>query len=357
MSFFFDARFIRAGHHDGISRFAANLFSELSKTRELTAIISDLDQLQHLTKDISFVLECEQTSIKELGLARRMNRRGAKLIYSPMQTTGSLGKKFKLVLTLHDLIYYRHPKPPSEFNPIVRALWRAYHWSFLPARMILAKADGLVTISQTSLELIRQAKLFKGKIAVVYNAAESSYQNHVHARTQPKSNNLVYMGSFMDYKDVETLVVAAGLLPDFELHLLSRIQPIRRIELEKLAAKNGATVVFHNGVSDEQYLDILDSAFALVSASRDEGFGIPVIESMARGTPVVCSGIEIFREVGANAAVYFEVGNAADLAASVKSLQGEWATKSTLSIKNVERFDWKQSASELNDYLDEVLKN
>jgi glycosyltransferase involved in cell wall biosynthesis len=351
VTFFFDARFIRVGHHDGISRFTANLCTELSKIRQLTAIISDPRQLENLPTGIDHIIECEPTSIKELGLARRLNRRGATLVYSPMQTTGSLGKKFKLVLTLHDLIYYRHPKPPSEFSFAVRALWRVYHWSFLPARMLLAGADGLVTISHTSLNLIRKANLFKGEIGVTFNAAEADYHRNLPRRAKADSNRLIYMGSFMDYKNVETLISGVGLLPAYELHLLSKISNAKRSELQALAAQKGAKLVFHNGVSDQQYLDLLDGAFALVSASRDEGFGIPLIESMSRATPVVCSDIAIFREVGATGATFFEPDSADSFAAGVLQLAGEWKAKSDLALQNAARFDWNTSATALNDYL------
>jgi glycosyltransferase involved in cell wall biosynthesis len=217
--------------------------------------------------------------------------------------------------------------------------------------MLLASADGLVTISHTSLKLIRQAKLFKGEIGVTFNAAEAEYHSNLPKRPKADSNRLIYMGSFMDYKNVETLIRGVGLLPAYELHLLSKIYDARRSELQALAEQNGAKLVFHNGVSDQQYLDLLDGAFALVSASRDEGFGIPLIESMSRATPVVCSDIEIFREVGASGATFFEPDRADSFAAAVLKLSGEWKAKSDLALQNSARFDWKSSAAALNDYL------
>ena len=67
-------------------------------------------------------------------------------------------------------------------------------------------------------------------------------------------------------------------------------------------------LVFHDGVDDAAYARLLDEATALVSASRDEGFGIPVVEAMQRGVPVVLTDIPIFREVGGDAALYARVG-------------------------------------------------
>lgn len=353
MTVFFDARFIRPGQHDGISRFAANLFAELSKLRDVTAIISDVAQLKHLPPNSKHVLECAPTSVRELGLAQRLNRMGAEVVYSPMQTTGSLGKKFKLILTLHDLIYYRHRRPPREFSVLVRSLWRLYHLTYAPARLMLYKADALVTISDTSKRLIEQAKLFRGNIEVVYNASETPALDA--PRKAPTSKSLIYMGSFMEYKNVETLIAGMQHLPDFELHLLSAITPEQRVSFERLAAAGKSKVVFHNGVSDEDYLQLLRDAFALVSASRDEGFGIPLIEAMSVATPVVCSNIEIFREVGANAARYFEAEDALDFANAVKALESNWAEASEQSLSNSRRFSWSTSAQKLNRLIEEVL--
>ncbi|MEY4390545.1 MAG: hypothetical protein RLZZ400_288 [Actinomycetota bacterium] len=347
--FVFDGRFMRVGRHDGISRFSAELLKELSMLRKVTVMLSEPGQLAHLPQGVDHFFECKPTSIMELGLARRLNRRGVTLLYSPMQTTGKLGRKFKVVLTLHDLIYYQFRKPPQEFSLVVRALWRLYHLSYMPARALLKGADGLVTISETSKQLIRENKLFSGPMQVVYNSAELIGA----PASGSKSRTICYMGSFMPYKDVETLVRAAGL-GNWELNLLSQVTPTRRQQLEKLAEENQAKVLFHNGVSDEEYAELLSRSFALVSASRAEGFGIPLIEAMRLGVPVVCTDSSIFREVGGEAALYFEAGNSTELSSKLSELQGAWDRVSKASKANAERFSWSQSAKELNRFLESV---
>jgi len=77
---------------------------------------------------------------------------------------------------------------------------------------------------------------------------------------------------------------------------------------------NGGKVIFHNGVSETAYHQQLDRAVALVTGSQDEGFGIPLVEAMSRGIPVVVSDIEIFREIGGTAALYFDQNSAPDFA-------------------------------------------
>jgi glycosyltransferase involved in cell wall biosynthesis len=155
------------------------------------------------------------------------------------------------------------------------------------------------------------------------------------------------MGSFMPYKNVDTLVLAAAELPDHELHLMSRVSDVERARLSSLAPQ--AKLVFHNGVTDEDYESVLRSATALVTASRDEGFGIPLVEAMSLGIPVVVSDIPIFREIGGDAALYFDPGNAGELAAAVRRLDapGEWAARSETSIEEAARFTWRESAEKL----------
>ena len=101
------------------------------------------------------------------------------------------------------------------------------------------------------------------------------------------------------------------------------------------------------------YADLLDRATALVSASRDEGFGIPLVEAMGRGTPVVVSDIPIFREIGGQTALYAAAGDAQDFAARIAELlePGEWERRSAAAPTEAARFDWSRSAAVLLELL------
>lgn len=343
----FDARFIRLDHHDGISRFSVELIKAVADKVKVVAIIHDPRQLEHLPSGIEYVLLNNPQSPLEFFIAKKLNKLGASHVFSPMQIMGTAGRKYKLVLTLHDLIYYRHKKPPKDLNFLVQLIWRSYHLSYWPQRLLLNRADAVATVSKTTKQLIEQHRLTKREVGVVYNAAPGDPAST--ARTMPISRSLLYIGSFMPYKNVETLVKALGLLPRFELHLLSKIDKSRQADLEQLANGVGANVVFHSGVSDEEYESLLKESFALVSASRDEGFGIPLVEAMQQGTPVVVSDLEIFHEVAGTAGKYFSPDQPEEFASRMAELEDAklWAEASKQGLNQAKQFNWDSSANAL----------
>lgn len=352
MRIVFDCRYTRFDRHDGISRYTAGLVTELAKLHPVTMLISDHRQLA-LLPALPWQLVSPPTSIREPFLALTVNRLRPDVVYSPMQTMGSWGRKYRLVLTVHDLIYYRNRTPPRDLPLAIRGLWRLYHLSWWPQRTLLNRSDAVVTVSETTKQLIAQHTLTSRPVTVIHNAADAVASGPVQHST-PETARLVYMGSYMPYKNVETLVRAVAELPGYELHLMSRVSDAERERLTMLAPQ--AALVFHNGVSDEEYVEVLRSATALVTASLDEGFGIPLVEAMGLGIPIVVSDIPIFREIGGEAALFFPAQNPQALAAAVRALDkpGEWSKRSSLSVDQASAFTWKKSAARLLELLTAV---
>ncbi|MDN5275902.1 MAG: mannosyltransferase [Candidatus Saccharibacteria bacterium] len=357
MKLFFDARYIRTDFHDGISRFSMELGNAIASLTDVTFIISDPAQLMKLPKNANHLLVHAPDSAKEPFTAYILNRYKPDVVYSPMQTIGSLGRKFKLIVTVHDLIYYRHRTPPQQYSTLLKVGWRLYHATYAIERQVLKGVDVVATVSHTAKQDILKARLTKKPIVVVPNAPEalSHYlKRPVSLKGSPR--NIVYMGSFMPYKNVETLVRAMDSLPEHRLHLLSRIKEGRKDELLKLTQRP-ENITFHNGVSDKQYAQLLADKAVLASASLDEGYGLPVAEALALGIPVVVSDIPIFHEVAGKGGLFFDPKSPAEFADMVKKLDDK-ALRTSLNkngTRHISQYDWRKSAQTLLETIENTL--
>jgi len=341
-----DCRYVRTDQHDGISRYTAGVVEALSRKHALTMLICDERQLK-LLPELPWALASGPTSAREPLVALQVNKLEPDVVFTPMQTMGTFGRRYKLVKTLHDLIYYRNRTPPRDLNPAIRLLWRLYHLAWWPQRLLLNRADAVATVSETTKHLMQEHRLTRRPIVIVGNAADLAPADAPTHRTMPETRELVYMGSFMPYKNVETLAAALHELPGYRLHLLSRIDPATRDRLATIAPPDA--LVVHNGTSETDYLALLETATALVTTSLDEGFGLPLVEAMSLGTPVVVSDIPIFREIGGKAALYAPATDPVAVASAIRQLEdpAEWARRSAASRVQAALFSWEHSASTL----------
>ncbi len=341
-----DCRYVRTDQHDGISRYTAGVVDALSRKHPVTMLISDERQLK-LLPALPWALVSGPTSAREPLVALQVNKLEPDVVFTPMQTMGTLGRRYKLVKTLHDLIYYRNRTPPRDLNAAIRLLWRLYHLAWWPQRLLLNRADAVATVSATTKHLMQQHRLTRRPIVIVGNAPDPAPADAPVVRTMPHEHELVYMGSFMPYKNVETLARALHALPGYRLHLLSRISSADRERLTALAP--AGSLLIHDGTSEADYLALLETATALVTTSLDEGFGLPLVEAMSLGTPVVVSDIPIFREIGGDAALYAPASDAHAVASAIRSLEdpAQWAARSVASRAQAARFSWEHSAETL----------
>jgi glycosyltransferase involved in cell wall biosynthesis len=347
MKLFFDGRWTRTDYHDGISRYTSGLLEGFQAAGiPVTVLIHDIRQLKLLPKDITYELINNPLSIKELFVARKLNKLGAEVVFSPLQVMGFWGRKYKLILTLQDIIYYRHPKPPTGLSPLIRLVWRLFHLAKWPQRALLNRADHVATVSQTSKKFIEEYGLTDRQVSVVYNAPSSTIP--LLKQSKP-TNNILYMGSFMPYKNVEVLIRGMEHLPNsFTLHLLSKVSPQRRAELERLIP-SGANVIFHNGTPEEEYAQLLSSAYCLATGSKEEGFGLPIVEAQIQGTPVICSDLEIFHEVAGKGALFFDPDSPEEFAQRVRELESRTAREKQIEAgrRQAAKFSWEKSAREI----------
>ena len=353
MRLFFDARYIRTDFHDGISRYSAELAAAVHRAApergvEVTYLIHDDAQRALLPDGVQTLKLHPPTSVHEPFAARVLNKHHPDVVFSPMQTLGSVGRRYRLILTLHDTIYYRHRTPPRDLPWAVRVGWRLFHLTYVPQRVTLNAADVVATVSETSARQFAAVRLTRRPVVVIPNAPQRLAEllpSGVEV-TGPPVRNLVYMGSFMPYKNVDTLVAAMRLLPEHTLHLLSRITPERRAQLDA-----GGNVVFHNGVTDAAYAEALADHAALVTTSLDEGYGLPVAEALELGVPAVVTDMPIFREVAGDGALYVDPEDPMAVAEAVCSLDEPGVRDRLVAAgtAHIATFSWERSAGILLD--------
>lgn len=356
MNIYYDSRWTRTDFHDGISRYGSGILQGFKENNiPITILIKDKRQLKMLPSDMPYLLVNDPLSIKEFFLPRKLNKLGADVVISPFQIIGTWRRKYKLIVTLHDTIYYLHPKPPANVTGFARIIWRLFHLVKWPQRLLLNSADKVATVSNYSKANIEQLNLTKREIVVIYNAPTLD-PSKAH-RSEHISKNIIYMGAFMPYKNVETLIKGMAYLPhDFTLHLLSKCLEKRQSELSKLI-KPGVNVDFHNGVADEEYIKLLQGAYCLATASKEEGFGLPIIEAQMIGTPVVCSDMTIFHEVAGDGALFFDYNSPQAFAEQVKKLDNQKFCSDLIEKgkRQAEKFSWKKSVQTLYEVCEKLV--
>jgi glycosyltransferase involved in cell wall biosynthesis len=213
------------------------------------------------------------------------------------------------VVTIHDLSYLRHPETVSAASARYREL--------VPRS--LARASVVVTPSATTAALLREAYDVRVPVQVTplgvgeQWAAARPPDDAVRARLGLPSSYLLFVGTLEPRKDLRTLLAAHRLVPDAPPLVLVGAPGWG----EQLDVSGCITPGF---LTDDVLPSVVAGAAALVLPSRDEGFGIPVIEALAAGTPVVASDLPVLREVGGDVVTYAAAGDPAAFAAALQQV-------------------------------------
>lgn len=251
----------------------------------------------------------------------------------------------KKVVTIHDLIFERYPQYYSFADRHI------HHWKFQKAA---EQADAIVAISeQTRQDILKFLKVDPGKIKVIYQGCHQAFK--LKSSTEEKEllrkklnmpqDFILSVGSLEPRKQQLALVKAiAGT--DIPLVLVGNKNARYFSKIEK-AAKEGKVDVLYREVKEMLDLSCLyQMARFSVYISEFEGFGIPVIESLFAGCPVICSNRSSLPEAGGEAALYIDPHNVDDIRAKIVFL---WQNPAECErrLKNVE--------NHLKKFLDKTI--
>jgi glycosyltransferase involved in cell wall biosynthesis len=250
------------------------------------------------------------------------------------------------VFTVHDLthLHARGRFRSAYFHAVVRPLSRAAH--------------RIATVSEFSrIEICAWTGLPAERVVVISNGVSAAYcpQGPRHAPGYPY---LLYVGNHLPHKNLARVFkafAASGCARDLRVLLTGDPNP----ELLQLAAGLGIAqhILFTGRVAETDLPAFYRGATALVLISTHEGFGLPVAEAMACGTPVLAANATSLPEIAGGAAVLTDPHRMEDISEGMRLIVYDTALRESCRARGLEqcrRFNWDRSAAQLSSVLAEI---
>lgn len=275
----------------------------------------------------------------------------ASLLFSPVPEA-PLGGNCRSVVMVHDLIPLRFPKLTSPLYPYFRY--------YVP--QVLQKALHIVCNSQaTANDLIDFYGIKAQKITpclLGYNP-----DNFKPQITPAESSYFLYVGRQDPYKNLPRLISAFAALPqreNYQLWLAGTLDQRYTPQLLQLADSLGIKhqVKFLGYISYAELPSLYNQALALIFPSLWEGFGIPVLEAMACGTPVITSNISSLPEVVGDAGLLIDPYNVSAITDALKTIAQDPQLRlkmRDLSLKRASQFSWQRTGELTKEILSRYL--
>ena len=334
------------GHLTGAGKALACLLRQLRHDfpRHECAVLAPFDRARW---DLRRQLLWDQVHFPWLAL-----RRGADLLHAPGGTSAPVLRHRPLVMTVHDLAPTRHP----EFLPHFRSRWYWGRWIPLTARW----ADRLLVPSvSTKRDLVDLLGIPEARIHVIpwgvpLDPPEEAFDRAAVAKVRSAyglpDRYLLYVGTIDRRKDYATLLQALHGI-DAGIHLAVAGSVIAgRTDFPQMIERAGLRdrVRVLGYVSDEDLVGLFRGAAVFVYPSFYEGFGLPVLEAMACGTPVITYNTTSLPEVAGDAAILLDPPVTPEaLAEQIARLLEDDALRRELierGLKQAQRFDWRTTA-------------
>lgn len=229
-----------------------------------------------------------------------------------------------LVVTLHDLTisHFATGRATTRSLPIYLIKRFVYEWVI---RWAVYKAKQIITVSHAvEKQILDSFPLARKKLHVIYESGELEVATQNRLIDTPKEY-ILYVGNAHPHKNLEQLIDAFTLVikttPNLKLVLIGKRDFFyKRLEEKIIHNKLMANVKIIGEVSNNELSVWYKNARAFIFPSLSEGFGIPGLEAMGFGCPVLASDCRVFREIYQDAAVYFDSSNEQSIAKTIKEV-------------------------------------
>ena len=274
----------------------------------------------------------------------------ADLLFAPVPEA-PLGMGCRSVVVVHDLIPLRFPNRRSPLFPYFRY--------YIP--QVAAQAQHVIVNSEaTAKDVVEWFEIPAQKVTPIPLAVDL---HRFHPLDLPTQNYFLYVGRHDPHKNLQRIFQAFARVRerhDIELWLAGPQDGRYTPQLHQLARELGiaGSIKWLAYVSDDKLLTLLNQAVGFVFPSLWEGFGLPVLEAMACGTPTIASNCSSLPEVAGNAAILVNPERVSELAASMEELVENSALRLQLRQAGLARaacFSWAKTGQETAAVLQRFL--
>jgi glycosyltransferase involved in cell wall biosynthesis len=357
-------------HDFGIGTYIRNLLRQLARMDDRTEYVvvcrpEDREALSTLGENFRAVPETagNYTVAEQVKIPLALQREGVTLFHAPHYVLPAL-VRCRSVVTIHDCIHLMFPQYlPNRF---------ALAYAKTSIGMAAKRATRVLTVSESSKrDILRFVDAEPDKIDVIYNAYDERFAIdpaeedvvRVRERFQLQDEFVLYAGNVKPHKNLERLIDAFQIVRKRGLDHLKLV--MIGDEISKYSALRRAVhrhqlhkyVRFLGYLPEETLAVMYRLAGVFVFPSLYEGFGLPPLEAMASGTPVVTSNVSSLPEVAGDAAVLVDPYDPVSIADGIYRVLTDEQVRKDLSRRGVARagmFSWEQSVRRVRKIYGEV---
>ncbi|MEG4941386.1 glycosyltransferase family 1 protein [Microcoleus sp. F4-D5] len=339
----------------GIGTYAANLFPQLQQLEPTLLASQQIDNYtcyqipETLTPDRGPKGQVNRLLWTQFKLPKIYKELQSSLIFSPIPEA-PLYSDCRYIVTVHDLIPLRFPKRLSRLT--------AYFRYYIP--QVLRQAEHIICDSQaTAADVANFFQIPPKKMTAIPLACDNINFRYLDL---PTKNYFLYTGRHDPYKNLERLIAAFASLPDranCELWLAgppNAYTPQLTAQVEQLGLQS--LVKFLGYVPYDRLPVLMNQAIALVFPTLWEGFGLPILEAMACGTPVITSNLSSMPEVAGDAALLVNPYSVGEIAEAMQTLATDSQVRSNLKTASLARsaqFSWNKTGTATANILQQYL--
>lgn len=346
-------------HFTGVEYYVDRLSRSLKKLADIELIIpsgaqvgKSIPTFKHTPPLLNLLKPLKINMISSV-LNRSSDFNRYDLIHSPTVTAPFFfsPKKVKVVMTVHDVIPFLHP----QWHPWKRKLYFKYILKYR-----LQQVDHIISVSHsTKHDLIKYLGVSSEKITVIHLGAPEYFkpQNKVQ-----KGNYILGVGTFEPRKNFEGLIRSFSRLKR-QYRIKEKLIIVGKQgwflkDIANLQKEYGTDILFKGYVDENELVELYQLAKVFIYPSFYEGFGLPVIEAMACGCPVITSNHSSLPEVGGAAALYVNPEDTDQISRKIyqvlsdQNLQEEMTRK---GIMQVSKFSWEKCAEKTVQVYKKVM--